>query len=70
MKQPEVLPQIRCSLLSLYFEYKILPELFERCRADIEHNQQLFQSSKAGRLNKLLVRIFLPFSEYILFNLD
>jgi hypothetical protein len=34
-----------------------LPELFERCRADIEHNQQLFQSSKAGRLNKLLESI-------------
>jgi hypothetical protein len=31
--------------------------LFKRCRADIEHNQQLFQSSKAGRLNKLLESI-------------
>lgn len=36
---------------------KMLPELFEQCRADIEHNQQLFQSSKAGRLNKLLESI-------------
>ena len=36
---------------------KTLPELFEQCRADIEHNQQLFQSSKAGRLNKLLESI-------------
>jgi hypothetical protein len=36
---------------------KTLPELFEQCRADIEHNQQLFQSSKSGRLNKLLESI-------------
>jgi len=36
---------------------EMLPELFEQCRADIEHNQQLFQSSKAGRLNKLLESI-------------
>ena len=30
---------------------------FESCRSDVEHNQQLFCSSKAGRLNTLLERI-------------
>jgi hypothetical protein len=30
---------------------------FESCRSDIEHNQQLFCSTKAGRLNTLLERI-------------
>lgn len=34
-----------------------LPELFERARADIEHNQQLFVASKAERLNSLLKKI-------------
>lgn len=36
---------------------KDLPMLFERCRADIEHNQQLFQSSKTERLNTLIKEI-------------
>ena len=30
---------------------------FESCRSDVEHNQQLFCSSKASRLNTLLERI-------------
>ena len=30
---------------------------FESCRSDVEHNQQLFCSTKAGRLNTLLERI-------------
>ena len=34
-----------------------LPKLFERARADIEHNQQLFVANKAQRLNTLLEKI-------------
>jgi hypothetical protein len=34
-----------------------LPALFERCRPDIEHNQQLFQATKADRLNTLIKEI-------------
>ena len=34
-----------------------LPELFERARADIEHNQQLFLQRKTSRLNILLEQI-------------
>ena len=30
---------------------------FESCRSDVEHNQQLFCSSKTDRLNTLLERI-------------
>lgn len=39
---------------SIFFTQPDLPQLFELCRADIEHNQQLFQSSKANRLNTLI----------------
>ena len=42
---------------SIFFTQPDLPQLFELCRADIEHNQQLFQSSKAGRLNTLIKEI-------------
>ena len=31
-----------------------LPQLFEQCRADIEHNQQLFLAEKTDRLNNLI----------------
>ena len=34
-----------------------LPAWFESCRSDIEHNQQLFCSTKADRLNTLLERL-------------
>lgn len=36
---------------------KNLPEFFEKCRPDIEHNQKLFQSSKSQRVNNLIERI-------------
>jgi hypothetical protein len=36
---------------------KNLPALFEQCRSDIEHNQQLFVSSKTERLNTLIKEI-------------
>jgi hypothetical protein len=39
---------------SIYFAQPELPKLFEKCRADIEHNQQLFQASKTDRLNTLI----------------
>jgi hypothetical protein len=39
---------------SIYFAQAELPELFEQARADIEHNQQLFQANKSGRLNSLI----------------
>ena len=42
---------------SIYFARINLPELFERARADIEHNQQLFQASKTDRLNTLIKEI-------------
>lgn len=42
---------------SIFFTKPDLPQLFELCRADIEHNQQLFQSSKAARLNTLIKEI-------------
>lgn len=42
---------------SIFFTQPDLPQLFELCRADIEHNQQLFQSSKADRLNTLIKEI-------------
>jgi hypothetical protein len=42
---------------SIFFAQPDLPQLFELCRADIEHNQQLFQSSKADRLNTLIKEI-------------
>jgi hypothetical protein len=34
-----------------------LPELFERARADIQHNQRLFAETKTERLNSLLEKI-------------
>ncbi len=42
---------------SIFFAQPDLPQLFELCRSDIEHNQQLFQSSKADRLNTLMKEI-------------
>ena len=39
---------------SIFFTRPDLPQLFELCRADIQHNQQLFQSGKADRLNTLI----------------
>jgi len=42
---------------SIFFTQPDLPQLFELCRADIEHNQQLFQASKTDRLNTLIKEI-------------
>jgi hypothetical protein len=42
---------------SIFFARLDLPQLFELCRADIEHNQQLFQTRKAERLNNLIKEI-------------
>ena len=42
---------------SIFFAQPDLPQLFELCRADIEHNQQLFLSNKAHRLNTLIKEI-------------
>jgi hypothetical protein len=42
---------------SIYFSRTNLPALFEQARADIEHNQQLFQASKSERLNTLIKEI-------------
>lgn len=39
---------------AIYFARQELPELFEQCRADLEHNQQLFQCIKTNRLNSLI----------------
>ena len=39
---------------AIYFAQPELPQLFEQARADIEHNQQLFQTSKTNRLNSLI----------------
>lgn len=35
-----------------------LPRVFEQCRPDIEHNQQLFLEQKTQRLNTLLERLY------------
>ena len=42
---------------SIYFAQSELPDLFEQCRDDIEHNQQLFQAVKTERLNTLIKEI-------------
>ena len=42
---------------SIFFTQPDLPQLFELCRSDIEHNQQLFQASKSDRLNTLIKEI-------------
>jgi len=42
---------------SIYFAQQELPELFKQARADIEHNQQLFQATKTARLNTLIKEI-------------
>ena len=42
---------------SIYFAQSELPDLFEQCRTDIEHNQQLFQAVKTERLNTLIKEI-------------
>jgi hypothetical protein len=39
---------------AIYFAQTELPTLFEQARADIEHNQQLFQATKTDRLNNLI----------------
>ena len=39
---------------AIYFAQPKLAKLFEQCRADIEHNQQLFQATKIQRLNSLI----------------
>ena len=42
---------------AIYFARAELPELFAQARADIEHNQQLFQATKTDRLNTLIKEI-------------
>ena len=42
---------------AIYFAQAELPQLFEQARADIEHNQQLFQTRKTDRLNILIKEI-------------
>ena len=42
---------------SIYFAQSELPDLFEQCKSDIEHNQQLFQAVKTERLNTLIKEI-------------
>ena len=42
---------------SIYFTQPDLPQLFELCRKDIEHNQQLFLTNKSQRLNNLIKEI-------------
>jgi hypothetical protein len=42
---------------SIYFACLDLPQLFELCSADIDHNQQLFQANKKDRLNTLIKEI-------------
>ena len=42
---------------SIYFAQSELPALFAQARADIEHNQQLFQAVKTERLNTLIKEI-------------
>jgi len=42
---------------AIYDARQNLPALFEQCRSDIEHNQQLFVSSKTERLNTLIKEI-------------
>jgi hypothetical protein len=42
---------------AMYFARSKLPQLFEQCRSDIEHNQQLFQAVKTERLNTLIKEI-------------
>ena len=42
---------------SIYFAQQELPKLFKQARADIEHNQQLFQAIKTARLNTLIKEI-------------
>jgi hypothetical protein len=42
---------------AIYHAQQELPQLFEQCRSDLEHNQQLFQASKTNRLNTLIREI-------------
>ena len=42
---------------SIFFAQPDLPQLFDLCRKDIEHNQHLFQASKKARLNTLIKEI-------------
>jgi hypothetical protein len=39
---------------AIYFAQTELPKLFEQARTDIEHNQQLFLTTKTSRLNTLI----------------
>jgi hypothetical protein len=43
---------------SIYSVQKHLPEMFEQCRSDIEHNQRLFSTKKTDRLNTLLTKLY------------
>ena len=43
---------------SIQSAQKNLPEIFERCRGDIEHNQRLFCAKKTDRLNTLLTQLY------------
>jgi hypothetical protein len=43
---------------SIYSVQKHLPQLFDRCRSDIEHNQRLFCAKKTDRLNTLLTKLY------------
>jgi hypothetical protein len=42
---------------AIYVAQSDLPQLFEQCRSDIEHNQQLFEAVKTQRLNTLIKEI-------------
>jgi hypothetical protein len=43
---------------SIKFAQKQLPEMFEQCRSDIEHNQRLFCAKKTNRLNTLFTQLY------------
>ena len=43
---------------SIQSAQKNLPEIFEQCRGDIEHNQRLFCAKKTDRLNTLLTNLY------------
>jgi hypothetical protein len=55
--EPNATQRWRSLTRSIFFARQDLPQLFELCRADIEHNQQLFQASKQCRLNNLIKEI-------------
>jgi hypothetical protein len=55
--EPNATQRWRSLIRSIYFARLDLPQLFELCRTDIEHNQQLFQATKTDRLNTLIREI-------------